>query len=169
MSPTLSADGIVLRPLVLADAEALFVALGDPEVQFYRRAAAHRDVAETRAYIEDTLSRARAAWAITENGGEALGRLALRVEGEGGEFGIVLRRAAHRRGLARKALALAEGYAFDQLGLHRLRADIDAENTASLALFRSVGFVHETFLPAHRVTKLGIRDSIVLEKRRAQV
>lgn len=167
-TPTLRADGIVLRPLLESDAEALFVALSDADVQLFRRAAAHADVSETRAYIEDTLARSRAAWAITEDGGEALGRLALRVDGESGEFGIVLRRAAQRRGLARKAVALAEDYAFDALSLATLRADIDSENVASLALFRSAGFVHETFLPRHRVTKLGVRDSIVLEKRRPE-
>ena len=164
--PTLSAPGIVLRPLVLSDAPALFIALGDAEVQRYRRAAAHKDVAETSTYIEDTLARSFAAWAITEDGGEALGRLALRVKDGAGEFGIVLRRAAQRRGLGRKALALAEGYAFGALNLTALRADIDAENAPSLALFRASGFCREAFKPAHRQTKLGLRDSIILEKPR---
>lgn len=166
-APTLSAPGIVLRPLILSDAAALFVALGDANVQLYRRAAAHRDVEETRAYIADTLARARAAWAVTESGGEALGRLALREPELGvGEFGIVIRRAAHGRGLGRKAIDLASGWAFGALRFTRLRADIDAENQASLALFRSAGFVHETRHPAFRITKLGVRDSIILEKQR---
>jgi RimJ/RimL family protein N-acetyltransferase len=165
-TPTLSAPGIVLRPLDLSDAPALFVALGDEDVQLYRRAAAHRDVEETRAYIADTLARSAAAWAITEDGGEALGRLALRIKENTGEFGIVIRRTAHRRGLGRKALALAEHYAFNTLNLATLRADIDSENAPSLALFRAAGFTHETFLPAHRATKLGVRDSIILEKQR---
>jgi [ribosomal protein S5]-alanine N-acetyltransferase len=168
-TPTLTAPGIVLRPLLLSDASALFIALGDPVVQHYRRAAAHADVAETRAYIEDTLARSRAAWAITENGGEALGRLALRLPApDVGEFGIVIRRAAQGRRLGLKALTLAEAYAFETLALSTLRADIDAENAPSLALFRRAGFVREAFLPAHRTTKLGVRDSIVLEKRRAE-
>lgn len=163
---TLRALGIVLRPLALSDAAALFAALGDPVVQLYRRAPAHTDVSETRAYIEKTLQRSRAAWAITDDGGEALGRLALRVQADCGEFGIVIRRAAHGRGLGRKAIGLAEAYAFDKLGLARLCADIDYENEASLALFRAAGFAEETLLPAHRTTKLGIRDSIILAKPR---
>lgn len=166
-TPTLTAPGIVLRPLLHDDAPALFVALGDAEVQLYRRAAAHADEAETRRYIEDTLARARAAWAITEDGGEALGRLALRVPAPGvGEFGIVIRRVAQGRGLGRKALALAEAYAFGQLGLTQLTADIDAENQASLALFRRAGFTGESFRPGYRTTKLGMRDSMLLNKRR---
>lgn len=164
-TPALMGEGIVLRPLALDDAAALFVALSDPEVQLYRRGEAHADLAETRTYIEDTLARSRAAWAVTEDGGEALGRLALRTpEPDVGEFGIVLRRTAQRRGLGLKSLRLAEAYAFGALGLSRLIADVDSENAASLALFRSAGFTHETPAPARRRTKLGLRDSIILAK-----
>lgn len=164
-APTLVGAGIVLRPLVLDDAEALFVALSDHEVQLYRRGDAHVDVAETRAYIEDTLAHSRAAWAIIEDAGEALGRLALRTPEPGvGEFGIVIRRTAQRRRLGLKSLRLADAYAFGALGLCRLTADVDVENAASLALFRRAGFTHETPAPASRRTKLGLRDSIILAK-----
>jgi len=167
VTPTLAAPGIVMRPLVLSDAPALFVALSDVHVQLYRRAAAHQSESETRAYIEDTLARSRCAWAILDDGGEALGRLALREPEPGvGEFGIVLRRAAQRRGLGLKAIALAEQYAFDTLRFTLLRADIDAENAPSLALFRRAGFAKERLIKAHRETKLGLRDSVVLEKAR---
>lgn len=166
-TPTLTANGLILRPLALADAPALFIALGDADVQRFRRDAAHADIAETKRYLEDTLRRSRAAWAITIDGEEALGRLALRTpEPHVGEFGIVLRRAAQRQGLGLKALALAEAYAFDALGLSRLIADVDAENAPSLALFRRAGFTEEAFSPARRVTKLGVRDSVILAKRR---
>jgi RimJ/RimL family protein N-acetyltransferase len=165
-APTLTAPGIVLRPLLLTDAPALFIALGDAQVQLYRRAAAHTDVAETEAYIAHTLARSAAAWAITESGGEALGRLALRVERETGEFGIVLRRAAHGEGLGFKALLLAQYYAFGSLHLATLRADIDSGNAASIALFDRAGFSRAAYLPAYRTTKLGVRDSVIMEKQR---
>jgi [ribosomal protein S5]-alanine N-acetyltransferase len=166
--PRLTAPGIVLRPLVAADAPALFVALSDPQVQLYRRAAAHADITETEAYVAETLARSRAAWAITEDGGEALGRLALRVpEPKVGEFGIVIRAAMHRRGLGLRALALAESYAFTDLALDTLRADIDAENLASQALFARAGFARTDLIAAHRITKLGVRDSVIMVKHRA--
>jgi ribosomal-protein-alanine N-acetyltransferase len=163
-TPTLAAPGIVLRPLEFADAAALFVALGDAEVQFYRRAAPHGDVEETARYIQETLA-SGFGWAITESGGEALGRLALRlIEGDAGEFGIVLRRAAHRRGLAAKALALAEEFAFTQLNLRALRAEIDAANDASLALFARARFVREP-LSRSAATHRGVREHIIMRKR----
>lgn len=165
-TPTLSAAGIVLRPLVLDDAPALFVALGDANVQRYRHASAHTELEETESYILNTLAMSRAAWAITEDGGEALGRLALRVPEAGiGELGIVLRAAAHGRGLGFKALQCAETFAFAQLGLSKLTGNIDAENAASLALFAKAGFTHEALLTANRVTDLGVRDSVLVAKR----
>lgn len=155
--PTLTGAGIVLRPLRPGDAPALFVALGDAEVQLYRRQQAHADSAETARYIEDTLARGY-GWAITEDGDEALGRLALRiVDQNAGEFGIVLRRAAQRRGLGAKALALAEAFAFGTLGLRVLRAQIDAANEASLKLFARAGFAS---IAVHR----DVRDNIIMKK-----
>ncbi len=166
-TPTLTAPGIVLRPLVLADAPALFVALGDPQVQLYRRAPAHTSLAETEAYIADTLAKSRCGWAITADGGEALGRLALRIpEHDSGEFGIVIRAAAQGRGLGLKAITLAEAFAFTELGLRVLRANIDTDNTASKALFARAGFQTAARLVADRTTNLGVRDSVLMEKRR---
>lgn len=163
ITPTLGAPGIVLRPLAATDAAALFEALSDPQVQLYRRQAAHTSIAETVKYIADTLANSRAAWAITADGGEALGRLALRASKDGvGEFGIVMRAAAQRRGLASKALVLAEAFAFGDLGLMALQANIDAENLASLGLFTRAGFETSATLPADR----GAHDSVIMVKHR---
>lgn len=139
--------------------------MGDPVVQLYRRQTAHTDARETEAYIADTLARSRAAWAVTIDGGEALGRLALRTPGpDVGEFGIVLRAAAHRQGLALKALRLAEAHAFGALALAKLTANIDAENSASLGLFAKAGFDRVGTLPGDRATNLGTRDSVMMAK-----
>lgn len=169
MTPTLAAPGIVLRPLVFDDAPALFVALSDSNVQRYRHASAHTELEETESYILNTLAISRAAWAITEDGVEALGRLALRVPEAGvGEFGIVLRAAAHGRGLGFKALQCAERFAFTELGLSKLTGNIDAENAASLALFAKAGYTRETLLTANRITDLGVRDSVLMSKSAPQ-
>lgn len=167
--PTLSGPGIVLRPLEISDAEALFAAHGDAETHHYWSAPAHRDVAETRRNIEETLALSHArAWAITEAGGEALGRVGLFPVRDGvGELGIIMRRDATGRGLASKAIRLVEEYAFGELGLHRLAADVDPDNNASLSLFLRAGFQREGLLRGNWVTHLGVRDSVILGKLRA--
>lgn len=169
-TPTLTAPDLVLRPLLPSDAEALFAAHGDATTHTYWSSPAHNDVEETRQYIADTVAMNGAhVWAITEDGGGAMGRIALFVEREGvGEIGIIMRPDATGRGLASKALRLAVQYGFDALGLHRIGADIDPDNTSSLSLFLRAGFQREGVLRGNWKTHLGIRDSIIVGKLKGE-
>ena len=47
------------------------------------------------------------------------------------------------QGYMREGLQLVKRYAFHDLGLHRLEANIQPENARSIALVRSCGFQHE--------------------------
>jgi [ribosomal protein S5]-alanine N-acetyltransferase len=166
--PRLEAPGALLRPLELGDAEALFAAHGDDATHHYWSGPAHRDVDQTRQYIADTLAMTGAqVWAITESGGDALGRIALFVQREGvGEIGIIMQPQATGRGLASKALALVIDYGFGPLGLHRIAADIDPDNNASISLFLRAGFQREGLLRGNWKTHLGIRDTVMMAKLR---
>lgn len=167
--PTLSAPGAVLRPLAVTDAEALFAAHGDAQTHTYWSSPAHTSPAETARYIKETLDLPGAhAWAITEDGAEALGRIGLFIEREGvGEIGIIMCPEATGRGLASKALTLVIAHGFNDLGLHRIAADIDPDNTSSISLFLRAGFEREGLLRGNWKTHLGIRDSIIMAKLRA--
>jgi RimJ/RimL family protein N-acetyltransferase len=168
--PRLEAPGLVLRQLEPSDAPAMFVAYSDPDIQQHghRSGAVHKDVAQTEAYIKTTLERPGAhVWAVTEDGGEALGRIALYVIRDGvGEFGMILRRDAQGRGIASKAVALVSEYGFDKLGLHRQFGDIDPDNGASLTLFIRNGFHREGVLKQNWKTHAGVRDSVIMAKLR---
>ena len=167
--PTLRGEGVVLRPLVDGDAAAMFIAHGDPEVHHFWAGPAFTSVEETRAYNAATVDMADGrCWAITEDGGEALGRMALFVRREGvAEIGLILRRAAQGRGLASKSLALLEDYGFTTLKLHRIYADVDVDNRGSLAVFERAGYSREGLLRGHWKTHIGIRDSVILGKVRS--
>ncbi len=49
------------------------------------------------------------------------------------------------RGLMKEGVGLVVRHAFEELGLHRLEANIQPGNTASLRLVRALGFVREGF------------------------
>ena len=164
--PTLSTAGAVLRPLAVSDAEALFAAHGDAKTHQFWSAPPHKNVAETRANIEAMLQAPNVhSWAITEAGGDALGRISLMIQREGvGEIGVIMRREATGRGFAFKALELVQDYAFNTLKLHRLGADIDPDNSASISLFLRGGFQREGLLRGNWKTHLGVRDSVIMGK-----
>lgn len=58
-------------------------------------------------------------------------------------YGAFLPYAGH--GFMTAGVALAIRYAFDDLGLHRIEADIQPGNTASLSLVKRLGFRREPF------------------------
>jgi [ribosomal protein S5]-alanine N-acetyltransferase len=59
------------------------------------------------------------------------------------------------RGYMTEALRMIMRYAFEDLKLHRLEANIQPQNTASIALVRRAGFIREGF--SRRYLKLGGR------------
>ena len=61
-------------------------------------------------------------------------------------------------GLMTTAVDQVVQYAFDQLGLHRLEANIQSENTRSIALVRRLGFEKEGFSPHYLKIDGGWRD-----------
>jgi [ribosomal protein S5]-alanine N-acetyltransferase len=63
-----------------------------------------------------------------------------------GYYGMV---AFARRGLMTDAVRLAARYAFDEIGLHRLEANIQPANQRSIALVQRVGFLKEGFSPRY--------------------
>ncbi|MCB9914177.1 MAG: GNAT family N-acetyltransferase [Planctomycetes bacterium] len=54
-----------------------------------------------------------------------------------------------RQGFMREGLGLVVRHCFDELGLHRLEANIRPENVASLALVRALGFRREGLSPRY--------------------
>lgn len=164
--PTFRGERGVYRPLLTEDAPALFVAHSDPAVHHFWSGPAHERPEESVSYTTATLGMKDSLhWAITRDGGEALGRMSLFTLREGvGEIGVILRADAQGEGLCGEALRSIVAHAFVALGLHRIQADIDPDNEASLRLFERNGFRREGVLRANWKTHIGLRDSVILAR-----
>ncbi len=74
---------------------------------------------------------------------------------QSGFLGYAAMAAYAGRGYMREGLELVLARAFNELGLHRLEANIQPANQASIALVRGAGFVNEGF--SERYLKIGGR------------
>jgi [ribosomal protein S5]-alanine N-acetyltransferase len=63
--------------------------------------------------------------------------------------GFYANAATAGQGLTRETLDLALRYAFETEALHRIEANVQPANAASLALVRRAGFRHEGFSPRY--------------------
>lgn len=79
--------------------------------------------------------------------------------------GILIHDPSHRgRGYGADALALLCGYARETLLLHQLWCNVEADNTASLKLFRCAGFTKAGIKRHWNRTPEGWKDEIFLQK-----
>lgn len=153
--PTLSGDGLVLRPLVHADTEALWLAGQAEDIGKYTsiawpftRAAAELLIAEAEAgWTTGTMARFAIVGLPEERVVGTASLLHRYPERSDAEVGYWLGEAGRRRGLARRAVALLCDWAFASLGLRRLHLMVDLDNAASQAVALACGFtfVEEAF------------------------
>ena len=65
---------------------------------------------------------------------------------ERAEIGFALRQTQWGQGLGSEAVAATIDFAFQELGLHRIEADVDPRNERSLRLLEQLGFHREGHL-----------------------
>ncbi|MHA6761848.1 GNAT family N-acetyltransferase [Streptacidiphilus sp. PAMC 29251] len=141
-----AAQGLLLRPWEPADVPTFLAAYQDDEI---RRWHTRRPSSETRvrewfdAYRQDWEREQGGHWAVTRDGGEVLGRIALSsVNLDDGMAGVgywVLP-AARGAGVASRALSALSAWALDEIGFHRLQLDHSTRNHASCKVATKSGY-----------------------------
>ncbi|MCC3766689.1 GNAT family N-acetyltransferase [Streptomyces sp. UNOC14_S4] len=144
------ADGYELRPWRLADADALVAAGQDAAIRQWNLLPPHTpDEARTR--IERMHARwqaeTAAIWAVApQDDGPAVGLVGwgdIDLFGGSAEIVYWLLPAARGRGLAVEATRRVSRWAFDELGLHRLRLCHSVANPASCRVAAKAGYALE--------------------------
>ncbi|NNC73779.1 MAG: GNAT family N-acetyltransferase [Sphingomonadaceae bacterium] len=161
--PVLETERLVLRPLREDDAVAMHHFFSDEDAMTWWSSGPHATLEETENYVRINAGDDNyLTWAITEDGGEALGWVVLIPRREGvAEIGYNLRRSHWRKGYAGEAVSRVIDYGFSEMGLRRITADTDPDNDGSNALLEKLGFRREGYLREEWETHLGVRDSIV--------
>ncbi|MBD8529098.1 MULTISPECIES: GNAT family N-acetyltransferase [unclassified Massilia] len=155
LPPVLTTARLRLRPFTHNDTAALFRVFSDAEVVRFWSTGAWTELAQAEqmieeamlAYREGGLSRYAIALAATD---ELIGICNLRgffAQNRRCELGYALGSAHWGYGYAFEALDALLGYAFINLDMNRIEADIDPRNTASARLLERLGFRYEGTMP----------------------
>lgn len=148
---SIATQRLLLRPLVAADADALFAVFSDPEVMRYWSSQAWTGIGQADKYIaaaQDGLASGAALRLGIEvaASGQLVGQMALYSfdrQNRRCDVGYALGRAHWGKGYLGEALAAMLAYGFGALDLNRVEADIDPRNAASARALERLGFRHE--------------------------
>jgi ribosomal-protein-alanine N-acetyltransferase len=152
--PTLTSERVELRWLLPSDVGALYQVFSDAEVMRYWCRLPFEHEGEARELL-GAIERAFTAqslfqWGIARrDDGRVIGTCTLsQVDAPNlrAELGYALGRAHWGQRLMGEALDLLLAFAFDELGLRRLEADVDPRNERSIRSLERLGFRREGYL-----------------------
>ncbi|KYK09463.1 N-acetyltransferase [Streptomyces sp. WAC04189] len=149
VKPVLTGERTVLRPFTEADAARMGEIVGDPEVRRFTGSPGHELTPELLRswYGSRSAQPDRLDLAVTDPAdGEVLGEVVLHAwvpEERSCTFRTLIGARGRGRGIGTEATRLIVGYAFEELGLHRVQLDAYAFNDRALRVYEKVGFVRE--------------------------
>jgi ribosomal-protein-alanine N-acetyltransferase len=152
--PVLRTKRLLLRAIVPADAQALFVLRSDPRVMQHLGRPLAKSIEDARALLDviqkGLENRTAIAWALTRHDDpELVGTISfwrIAAEHHYAELGYNLRPDLWGQGITREAATAVIDHGFTALQFHRIEACVDPANTASIALLESLGFAREAHL-----------------------
>ena len=142
---------LLLRPLCDDDAPGMYSIYSDPRTMKYWSSSEIRELEEAARMVSEDLQLQQdgsaAFWSIVLPGtGRVIGKFTLfhiDRQNRRAEIGYVLHRQFWRKGYGTEVLHTMLAKSFDEFRLHRLEADIDPDNVASISLLKKAGFREE--------------------------
>ena len=164
--PTLETERLILRKMVLNDAEAVFAYASDSEVSRYTLWETHRSIEDSRAFLEFATQKyengGEPDWGIVYRGNGCLvgacGLVNWEAEHARAEVGFVLSREYWGRGLMSEAVRAILRFGFERMNLNRIEARCIAENAASARVMEKAGMFYEGTLRQREYIKGTYRD-----------
>jgi ribosomal-protein-alanine N-acetyltransferase len=168
--PTLAGERIVLRAMDERDLDALFAIYSNPEAMRYWSGRAWTDRDEGRALVDrgraHFAAREAVLWGIARKSDDCvIGTCTLfsfHEQNRRAEVGYALGREYWGQGLMNEALSVLIDWAFGVAGFHRIEADIDPRNVASVRALERLGFEREGLLRQRWIVEGEISDSVVM-------
>lgn len=168
--PMLNTDRLVLREILLSDAKDIYSIYSDPKTAEFDSFVPIKAIGEARdmicSYRRDFEAKKQIRWGIA---GKSDNRLIGTCEfmnfdciSRRCEIGCGLVSSEWGKGYMKEALEAIIAYGFNLLGLNRIEACIVMGNTASVRLFRRLGFTYEGVLREKEYFKGRFHSEIVM-------
>ncbi len=166
--PVIEASRVNLRHLEESDTDSLFEIFSDRETMrywsappFQKRAEAAELIAEIHeCFRQKTLLE----WGIArKSDNKIIGTTTLfhlDEKNRRAEIGYALNRRFWGNGFVNEALISLLNFAFAQLNLHRIEADVDPQNAASIRVLERLGFQKEGYLRERWIVGDEIQDAL---------
>ena len=166
--PTLESARLRLRPIREDDLPDLYAVFADPDVMRYWTRPPMRDIAEARDYLAEIegnfATRIAFKWGITRRDNDRVigttSLFRLDTPHQTAEIGYALGSAHWGNGYAAEAVHRTCQFAFDELHLRRLEADIDPRHHASIHVVEKAGFQREGVLRERYIYNDEIQDVV---------
>lgn len=148
---------LMLRPPVIEDAEQIFGKYAqDSEVTKYLIWRPHKDVAETKAFVERCIRGWNEGscypWVVVrKDDNELIGMIELRIKENEAVLGYVLAHEAWGRGYATEMAKAVVTWAIEQEEIQRVWATCDCDNKASARVLEKAGLKFEKVLKGYIV------------------
>ncbi|MDX1351464.1 MAG: GNAT family protein, partial [Thiomicrorhabdus sp.] len=157
---TLETERLILRDMVLDDAESFITLSQDAKYQrFYDEADSHpnRYRQLTELFIEQAWQTPRTAFQLAivfKENQQFIGTVGLRLEGDSqASFGVALARQYQGKGLVQEAAVALADFGFSELNVHRLYGETISKNSAAIRLCKWLGMKKEAHFREHRFFK----------------
>jgi glyoxylase I family protein len=145
--PVLRTERLILRPVRMSDAHALFPLFSDPDTMQHWSHGPLTRIEEMQTRVAHNLppqSKAGFSFAITKDGERALGWINFYNESHAiAGLGYILAPSERGQGLVSEAVEAMLAHGFKTLKLHRVYLDIDPQNERSIAVAERAGFRRE--------------------------
>lgn len=162
-------DGVVhLRQWGPQDADAVFRACQDPQIQRWTRVRSPYERTDAEHFVtvsaEQWADRTAAPFAVVDAADQVLASMGLVTVTQRdlhAEIGYWVAPWARRRSVAARAAALVADWAFSSVGFVRLELYIEVDNVASRAVAERIGAVAEGVLRSRALHRGAQRDVVV--------
>ena len=166
--PRIDARRVSLRWMSEADIDALYTIFSNLEVMRYWSFPAIPDRNAATVMLKEIhdgfKNRALLKWGIARHSDDAIiGTVTLynlSLDHRRAEMGYALGRAHWGQGYMQEALHALLGFAFGALDLHRMEADVDPRNVASIRTLERLGFQREGYLRERWQVNGEIQDAL---------